>query len=296
MRIGFVGLGNMGTPMAAHVAAAGFDLVGYDVAGTEGRLPEGTTAAESMEVIARSADTVLMSVPDGSASLSVAEQLGRVDDSRVSVVIDLSTIGPEAARRCAEVLNPRGITYADGPVSGGVAGANARTIALMFAGPPAVFDDHRGLLDSFAGSVFHVGEHAGQGQVMKLVNNFLSFGIVAPVSEAVAMGVKAGLSLETILGVSGGTGTNNYMMHKYLPQKAFAGDFALGFKATLARKDCRLALGLAQAVGVEMPVGRAVFSVLEDTARAYPDEDFCALVRTREEQAGITLRLAKPGH
>lgn len=272
--IGFVGLGNMGAPMAAHVAAAGFDLVGYDVAGTEGRLPDGAKAVESVEAVAVHADTVLLSVPDGSASLTVTEQLAGVADPRVSVVIDLSTIGPEAARRCAEVLAPTNIAYTDGPVSGGVSGAKARTIALMFAGPAAVFDGHRELLDSFAGSVFHVGEVAGQGQVMKLVNNFLSATALAASSEAFAVGRACGLDLATMIDVVNVSSGRNTATADKFPRRVLTGTYDTGFGTRLMAKDVELFNDVAAEIAGSQVVAPAVSDVWTAFAATMPDSDF----------------------
>jgi 3-hydroxyisobutyrate dehydrogenase-like beta-hydroxyacid dehydrogenase len=136
----------------------------------------------------------------------------------------------------------------------------------------------------------HCGE-LGNGAAMKLVNNFMGAGIVALMSEAMAMGVKAGLTLELMIEASGKTGTRNFMLQEYLPAHAFAGNFAAGFYARLSLKDQRLALAMAQAGGVEAPVGQAVHGLLTQTAQKYPTDDFCSLVRIREEQAGIRLRL-----
>ena len=297
--VGFIGVGTIGQPMALNIAKGGFDLRVYDVnaAALAPLVDAGATAAVSVAAAAADRDVVITMLPDAPDVEAVAlGPGGLVETMRPgSIYVDMSTVDPVTSRKVGAALAARGVRMLDAPVARSVEHAKRGELATMVGGDAAVLEAVRPVLSRMADTITHCGP-LGNGAAMKLVNNFLSFGIVATVREAVAMGVKAGLSLETILGVSGGTGTNNFMMHKYLPQKAFAGDFALGFKATLARKDCRLALGLAQAVGVEMPVGRAVFSVLEDTARAYPDEDFCALVRTREEQAGITLRLAKPGH
>mgnify|MGYP003543132999 CR=1 FL=1 len=138
--VGFVGLGNMGFPMAANVAAAGFELVAFDSAGTDDRLPVGSAAAASIADVAQRVDTMLLSVPDGAATLAIVDQIAAATDRRVTVVIDLSTVGPVAAQDAAARLAPLGVSYVDGPVSGGVAGARAGTIAGMCGGSAAVFE------------------------------------------------------------------------------------------------------------------------------------------------------------
>ncbi len=139
------------------------------------------------------ADTTFVSVPDGKATLAIAHDLAAAADRRVTTVVDLSTVGPAVAEEAAALLAGAGIAYVDGPVSGGVAGARAGTISLMFGGPADVLDAHRPVLEAFAGNVFHVGERAGQGQAMKLLNNFLSATALAATSEALAFGEAHGL-------------------------------------------------------------------------------------------------------
>ncbi len=171
--VGFVGLGNMGHPMASRIAAAGFELVAFDAAGTEERLPAGASAALDVGDLAARADTILLSVPDGTATDAIVAAVVAAPSRRVTTVVDLSTVGPRAAADAAQILAPLGVTYVDGPVSGGVAGAKSGTVSLMFAGPPLVLADHHALFEAFA-RVFPVGSTAGQGQAMKLLNNFLS--------------------------------------------------------------------------------------------------------------------------
>ena len=124
--LGFVGLGNMGGPMAANLAAAGFALVCFDAAGTAERMPPGATAAEDLAEVAARVDTVMLSLPDGRVSLAVGSAIAAAIPRRVTTVIDLSTVGPAAAAEAAAVLAEVGVTYVDGPVSGGVDGRPER--------------------------------------------------------------------------------------------------------------------------------------------------------------------------
>jgi len=128
---GFVGLGNMGGPMAANIAAAGHDLVVYDIAGSAARIPNGARIASSIEDLATNARSVFLSLPDGSASLDVAHKLSGAREKRTATVIELSTIGISAARQLHRLLADATIEYIDTPVSGGTAGAHAGTVTLM---------------------------------------------------------------------------------------------------------------------------------------------------------------------
>ena len=271
---GFLGLGNMGSPMAANIAAAGYEVIGYDAAGTKDRKPEGVTGADSIADVVRGSDTVFLSVPDGRVTLAIADQIADLEDRRATVVIDLSTVGPVAAQGAAARLEKVGVTYADGPVSGGVAGARARTISLMFGGPTELFESHREVLAAFAGNVFHVGEQAGQGQAMKLLNNFLSATALAATSEAFALGQAYGLTLETMLDVVNvSTGRHSATYDKF-PNLVLTGTYDTGFHTRLMAKDVRLFNSVAAEVGTLHDVGAAVgreWNAFED---AMPASDF----------------------
>jgi 3-hydroxyisobutyrate dehydrogenase len=271
--LGFVGLGQMGSPMATRIAAAGFELVCFDAAGTAERLPAGATAAASVADVAARADTMFLSLPDGDASLAVAGAVAAAAGRRVRTVIDLSTIGPAVAADVAELLAPIGVVYADGPVSGGVPGARAGTISLMFSGPRAVLDDHRAVLDSFA-KAFAVGLHAGQGQTMKLVNNFLSATALAATSEALALGEAHGLDMSVMLEVlNASTGRNSATADKF-PNRVLPGTFDAGFRTGLMAKDLRLYGRAAAAAGTADAVGAVVSDVWQQADAALPGSDF----------------------
>jgi 3-hydroxyisobutyrate dehydrogenase-like beta-hydroxyacid dehydrogenase len=271
---GFVGLGNMGRPMAANIAAAGFDLVCFDAAGTAERLPPGARAGASVADLAAQADTVLLSVPDGAVVRSIVSELVATADRRVTTVIDLSTVGPEVAARAAATLAPHGITYVDGPVSGGATGARNRTISLMFAGADEVLDAHRRLLDSFAGKVFHVGTRAGQGQAMKLLNNYLSATALAASSEAIAFGLAQGLDMSTMVDVLNvSTGRNSATADKF-PNRVMTGTYDAGFHTALMAKDVRLFLAEAATAGTAADVATAVGATWDAADAALPGSDF----------------------
>ena len=272
--IGFIGLGSMGLPMASNVAAAGFDLVCFDAAGTAERLPPGASAAASVADVFERCGTTLISVPDGAATTAVIDELERAAKRTVTTVIDLSTVGPVAARASAARLEPMGITYCDGPVSGGVAGARAGTISLMFAGPSAVFEAHRPILDAMSANLFHVGESAGQGQAMKLLNNFLSAVALAATSEAVAFGAAAGLDMQVMLDVINVSSGRNTASADKFPNRVVTGSFDAGFRTQLMNKDVALFLDSVANVGTSAVVAQAVGRVWADANAAMPGSDF----------------------
>lgn len=272
--IGFVGLGNMGKPMADNIAAAGFDMVCFDAAGTAERLPAGAVAADSVGGVARRADSVLLSVPDGTVSLAIVDEIVATVDRRADVVVDLSTIGPVAARTAAERLAAVGVTYCDGPVSGGVAGARAATIAFMFGGPTDVLDEHRVVFEALAGNVFHVGEEAGHGQAMKLVNNVLSASALAASSEAMALGRAYGLDLPTMLDVINVSSGRNTATSDKFPNRVITGTYDTGFFTRLMAKDVRLFNSVAEQVGTRNAVMQAMAATWDEFDETMPDSDF----------------------
>ncbi len=272
--IGFIGLGNMGKPMAENIASAGFDMVCFDAAGTDERLPAGAVAADSVGDVARRADSVLLSVPDGTVSLAIVDEIVATDDRRADVVVDLSTIGPVAARTAAERLAAVGVTYCDGPVSGGVAGARAATIAFMFGGPTDVLDEHRVVFEALAGNVFHVGEEAGHGQAMKLVNNVLSASALAASSEAMALGRAYGLDLPTMLDVINVSSGRNTATSDKFPNRVITGTYDTGFFTRLMAKDVRLFNSVAEQVGTRNAVMQAMAATWDEFDETMPDSDF----------------------
>ena len=270
---GFVGLGNMGAPIAANMAAAGHALTVFDTAGTEARAPEGAVAAADLAGVAAAAETVFLSLPDGAASQGVARELAAMERRTVSVVVDLSTVGIEAARDAHALLAAAGITYVDAPVSGGRAGARAGTITVMWAGPKAILDAHRPALASIARNVFHVGDGAGQGQAMKLLNNFLSATAMLATSEAVTFGLAHGLELATILDVVNvSTGRNTATADKF-PKRIATGTYDAGFTTALLAKDLSLYLGAARQAAAPAALGEVVVGLWHAADRAMPKSD-----------------------
>jgi 3-hydroxyisobutyrate dehydrogenase-like beta-hydroxyacid dehydrogenase len=271
---GFVGLGNMGGPMAQRVVAAGFELVGFDAAGTAARLPNGASSADGVADVAARADTMLLSLPDGPATLAVAEAIAAASRRRVTTVVDLSTVGPAAAVTAAGLLEPLGVTYVDGPVSGGAAGARAGTISLMFAGPDAMLASHRPVFEAISGNIFHVGDRPGQGQAMKLLNNFLSATALAATSEALAFGRAHGLDLAMMVDVLNVSSGRNSATDDKFPRRILTGTFDAGFRTALMAKDVRLYAAMVDETGTAGIIGHTVSDLWQRADAALPGSDF----------------------
>ncbi len=274
-QLGFIGLGQMGNPMATNIANAGFDLICFDSAGTSKRTPDTAIAATSVSHVAIQADTIFLSLPNGAIVQSVVEQIVESPDCRASVIIDLSTIGPNAAHTAADILNNAGIDYIDAPVSGGRAGAMAATITLIWAGSKAEFDRHKEIIDAFCGNPFHVGDRPGQGQALKLLNNFLSATAMAATSEAVLFGLSHGLDMKTMLDVVNvSTGQNTASRDKF-PQRVLTGTYDAGFYAEHLNKDVQLYINEVHQAATPSAVGETVFDIWQRGTDSFaPQTDF----------------------
>ena len=272
-KVGFVGLGNIGGPMAANLVRAGNPLWVFDSAGTTGRAPEGAECAESCAAVAHAVNIVILSLPDDSIVESVCGELASASPRSLSTIIDTSTIGIPAAQRIAEQMNRAGIEYIDAPVSGGVAGAKAGTVAVMFAGPKASYRRLGPLLNQMARQVFHVGTKAGCGQAMKLLNNFLSATAMAATSEALAFGECQGLDLATMLEVLNvSTGQNTATADKF-PNRVLTGSYDAGFRVDQFNKDLNLYASAVADSGAAAPVSPCVLDLWQRMYAQAPEED-----------------------
>jgi 3-hydroxyisobutyrate dehydrogenase-like beta-hydroxyacid dehydrogenase len=258
--IGFVGLGQMGRPMTRRLLAVGHELIVHDVRAeaVDALVAEGTEAAGSPADVAARADLVLVSLPTPEVVRAVAlGPDGLIRGGALRTYVDLSTTGQVVAEEVAAALAEHGIITIDAPVSGGVRGAVAGTLAVMAAGPAAEVARLRPILELF-GRLFHVGEQPGLGQLMKLANNFLSATAIVATAEAIALGVKGGLDPGLMLEViNASTGRNTATEDKF-PRQVLSGDFAAGFTTGLLTKDLNLCVAAAEALGVPMPVAATV--------------------------------------
>ena len=289
--IGFVGVGRMGGPMSQRLIDAGHALCVFDAnAGATAALKKaGATVASSPDDVGNSADIVFVSLPTPAIVQSVVlDGVGR--GSRAKTIVDLSTSGPGMAGRVSAALKERGIAWIDAPVSGGIAGAKGGTLAVMASGPRASFDTVEPLLKNF-GKVFYVGEKAGLAQVAKLGNNLLAAAAMVVSSEALAMGVKAGLDPKVMLDIiNAGSGRNSATQDKF-PRAILPRTFDFGFATGLSYKDVGLCVDEAEAMGVPMVAGAAVRQMLAITnAKFGPTSDFTSIVRVVEEWAGVEIK------
>lgn len=298
MDIGFIGLGNMGFPMARRLIEAGHQLVVFDTRKevADKLVARGAHAATSPKDVADQVETVMASLPSLQASLDVATGAsGVIEGKRVKRFVDLSTVGSTMAAKIHGLLAKRNIVQIDCPVSGGVGGAEKGTLAVMVSGPKAEFELLKPALDVI-GKVFFIGEKPGAAQTMKLANNFLSATAIVATSEAVVMGVKAGLDPAVMIDViNAGSGMNTASRDKF-PRSVLPRTFDFGFATGLMVKDVRLALEEMKQLGLSMEVADAVGRLWETVISAEGAEsDFTAAIKPIEKKAGVVVGGAKGG-
>jgi 3-hydroxyisobutyrate dehydrogenase-like beta-hydroxyacid dehydrogenase len=290
---GFIGVGKMGTPMSTRLINAGHRVVVFDTseAAIAGLEKIGAQRAASPADVANQAETLFLSLPNPDiVRIATLGSDGVIHGKRVKRVADFSTIGPRMAGIVAKELGEKNIAYVDAPVSGGLKGAREGTLAVMVSCPKSIYAEMETVLKTF-GKVFHLGEGAGQAQTMKLANNLLAAAAIALTSEAMVMGVKAGLNPKVMLDVlNAGSGRNSASQDKF-PKSVLPGTFDFGFTTGLSYKDVKLCIDEAEAMGVPMVCGAVVRQMLAVTNAIYgPDSDFTSICKVVESWAGVEVR------
>jgi 3-hydroxyisobutyrate dehydrogenase-like beta-hydroxyacid dehydrogenase len=290
--IGFIGVGRMGQPMASRLIAGGHPVVAYDIQGQalSAIVNKGAYAASSAAEVASQAEIVMASLPVPAVVEEAAlGKGGVVEGSRVRIFVDLSTTGPRMAKAVAAGLAARDIVAIDAPVSGGVAGAVKGTLAVMTSGPKDECDRLRPILEAI-GKVFYIGAEPGMGQMMKLVNNLLSATATAATSEAIVLGVKAGLDPRTMIDVINSSSGRNTASEDKFPRAILPRSFDFGFALALMAKDVKLCIEEAEALGVPMWIGSAVKQVwLYGQSQGGPDQDMTEIIRHIEKWSDVTV-------
>jgi len=290
--IGFVGVGRMGARMVRRLIQAGYPVTVYDTS-ADAMVPLlglGAKRVDSPAAVGSAAEIVFASVPTPPIVQAVAlGPKGVIEGSRVKIFIDVSTTGATVARVVAEGLATKGIQAVDAPVSGGITGADKGTLAVMVSCPTDVLTTIKPMLEVI-GKIFFVGTQPGQGQTMKLLNNLLSATAMAITSEAVVMGVKAGLDPALVIDVfNAGTARNSATQDK-IKQHVISRSFSYGFGIGLLNKDIRLCMAEADAFGVPMVVGSAVRQLLSIATQTEGlDADMTAMAKTVERWAGVQV-------
>lgn len=293
MKLGFVGVGNMGNPMAANLQKAGHALQVHDIKreAAQNLLDAGATWVNSPKEAASGVDYVFLSLPmPADVERVVLSEDGILTAMKSGgIIVDMSTNSPTVVRSLAEKTKAKGVAFIDAPVSGGVRGARNASLAIMAGGDKASYDKCEPLLKAMGANVFYCGD-IGAGNVVKLVNNMLAFIQMMGAAEAVVLGKKAGVDpnilWQAVKASSGGSfvwesGTRAILRDKLAPT----------FTIDLASKDISLATKLAEEFGVPLTMGKAAEGLIRGyQTGGYAKEDVLATVKELEKQAGVTVR------
>jgi 3-hydroxyisobutyrate dehydrogenase len=290
-RIGFVGLGQMGLPMARSLARAGYRLVAYDTNAAALARARDETAAEtpgSLREAGRECAALITMLPDGNAVRAVVlEALPGLASG--SVVIDMSSSSPVGTRELGARLSQHGIPMLDAPVSGGARKAADASLSIMVGGDPQIAERCRPLFDAMGKQIFLTGP-LGSGHAMKALNNYVSAAGMAAAIEAVLAGQRFGLDAKAMVDIlNASTGVNNTTLNKF---HAFilSRRFDAGFSLDLMVKDLKTAMEVAHATGSPVPLGEACLLAWTDAQKALgPGADHTAVARYWENLAGTEL-------
>lgn len=293
MKVGFVGLGIMGKPMAKNILKNGYELIGFDF--NQDNVAEvvkaGGIAATSGKEVAEAADVIITMLPNSPhVEAALFSPNGIVEGlSAGKTVIDMSSIAPNASQSFAEKLAARNVDFLDAPVSGGEPKAIDGTIAVMVGGEQDVFDKYKALLDTMASSVTLVGK-VGAGNITKLANQMIVAINIAAISEAYSLAKKANVDPKAVYeAIRSGLAGSTVMDQK--SNKIFAGDWAPGFRIELHIKDLQNVLDTSSAINVATPFSSLAMDMMQSLkAHGHETEDHSAIARFYEQMNNLQLQ------
>ncbi len=295
MKIGFIGTGNIGAPIAGQLLRAGHDLHVHDLRreAAAALIAAGATWSPSPAAIARECGVVATCLPGPPQMEDVARELV-AHMKPGTLYIDHTTNAPSLVRRIHAELAAKGVAMLDAPVSGGMEGARIRDLLVMAGGEPEAFERARPLLDAIAKRVMHTGG-IGTGSIAKIMHNSATFTLDLVMAECWTTGVKAGIDPATIVRVFTEAALGNQMNLKVrLPATYLAGDFAARFSLALARKDLGLAQDLAAETGTPMRLNALAKAEMDEAmARGWAERDASSFLLIQEERAQVEVRLPK---
>lgn len=294
MQVGFIGLGVMGTPMALNLVKAGYKLTVFDIMpkAVAELIESGAVAAATPRELIAEVDVVITMLPNAAI---VDETLnganGLLAGARTGqVIVDMSSVAPHTSVKMAQCAAVKSVGYVDAPVSGGAAGAAAGTLTIMVGGSAEDVATVMPLLEVMGKNIKHMGE-TGSGDAVKMVNNLLLGANMAALAEALVLGVKSGVSLETMYEVIQNSSGASYALTAKVPNFIMKRSFAPGFSVELQYKDLELAVESAKAMSLPLPMTNAAQQVFElARAKGLGREDISATVKIWEELAGILVQ------
>ncbi len=261
MIVGFIGLGRMGAPVAARIAAGGHRVIGYDIAADRRHAVPGIAVADSLAVVAAEAELIVTSLPGPAQVDDVIRGPDGLLHAMTSqtILVETSTISPQQSQSLSSDLASRGVFYLDAPISGGVQGARDGTLAAMVGGPAEILERARPVLSCFTKEIFHLGP-AGSGNVMKLVIQSIFLSQMAVFLEAVSMGEKSGIGIDTMLRIIAASSAHHpTIATRY--EKLRTGNLDPMFEVGSAAKDLSIAEGIWRELDLSLP---ALASALSD--------------------------------
>jgi 3-hydroxyisobutyrate dehydrogenase-like beta-hydroxyacid dehydrogenase len=296
MKLGFIGIGQMGRHMSRRLVEAGHTVTIYDVnrAAAEEVLARGAVWADSPKAVAGASDIVISSLPkpQNVSDMVFGENGLSQGWKRGDIYIDMSTNSPTTVREVHAAGAKAGVGVLDAPVSGGTAGAESGSLTIMVGGDEATLAKARPVLEVLGPKIIRTGD-IGCGNIAKLVNNLISLACTSITSEGFVLGVKAGIDPTVMLDILSASTGDNWPARQY-PASTFKGNFEPGFRLSLAYKDINLALGLGEEYHVPLPVGSKVRESLEAAINAgYADKSVDAIILPYEEATGTVVRVAR---
>lgn len=293
--IAFIGLGNMGAPMAENLIKAGYKLSVYDLSEAAlNRLQNaGARVADSPKDAAREAQVVITMLPAGkhvhAVYLDSEESSGLLSVlPKGTLVIDSSTIAASDARIVATEASTLGIDFLDAPVSGGTGGAIAGSLTFIVGGEADAFSKAKPILDVMGKNIFHAGDH-GAGQVAKICNNMLLGILMAGTAEAINLGVKNGLDAKVLSEIMLQSSGRNWTLEVYNPYPNVietvpsSNGYKGGFMTELMQKDLNLAMQTAQTTGAETPMGARATELYNEHSVEHGDKDFSSIMARHDK-------------
>jgi len=298
-RIGFIGLGKMGSPMSKNILKGGFPLTVYDLVSEPVRdlVKLGAVGAASPKEVGQNSEIVIFMVPDSPhVDAAVFGENGVLEGMRKgSIIVVMSTVEPLYIQELAERCGNKGIRVIDCPVSGNpMKAAPEGTLTIMVGGPKEILEQCREVLGTMGTNIIHCGEVLGAGEMVKVANNLVTLSTVLFLNEAMVLGVKFGIEADTLYEVFKNSSSNSWTLNNVWGPKVLRGDFTPVFDLDLAIKDTGLALASGSALKVPLVLGSLVNQMYQrESAAGKGKLDPVATIISLEELAGVQVRSGK---
>jgi 3-hydroxyisobutyrate dehydrogenase len=294
-RIGFIGTGTMGRPMAGNLLKAGYPLIVYDInpEPVEELRSRGASVGKSIPQVASQANLIITMLPNSPDVEEVILGKGGVHEGveAGSTLLDMSTIDPSVSRKVAQALAGKKVKVLDAPVSGGPGGAEAATLTIMVGGDKEIFEKYLPVLQVMGQKIYYCGPN-GNGQIVKIINNLLSGIHKVAAAEGLSLGVKAGVDFKILFDVIMSSSGQSRTVQNFVAPKAFKGDFEPGFSTELMTKDLGLALNLSKEEGIPLFLGALSHQIFTKLlSLGYGKKDNSILFKFAEELYKVQLRL-----